>query len=94
MDKVQKHNSFKSKSVPVLFFLTEHHMKAYLGSGCIAPRVIDFGTRWSCVVSFTARPLYTQGESPDTHCKIFWLGNLKGRDRLEDLGASGKKILK
>jgi hypothetical protein len=27
--------------------LTEHHvMKAYWGSGCIAPRILDFGTRW------------------------------------------------
>jgi hypothetical protein len=28
------------------FFLTEHHaMKAYWGSGIIAPRILDFSTR-------------------------------------------------
>jgi hypothetical protein len=45
--------------------LTEHHsMKAYWGSGCIAPRILDLGTRWRWVVSFTPRPLYSQGRSP------------------------------
>jgi hypothetical protein len=30
-----------------LWFLTEHHaMKAYWGSGGIAPRIIDIGARW------------------------------------------------
>jgi hypothetical protein len=34
----------KDKVVPV--FLTEHHaMKAYWGSGSIAPRILDLGTR-------------------------------------------------
>jgi len=38
---------------------TEHHdMKAYWGSGAIAPRLLDFGTRWRSVISFTPRPLY------------------------------------
>jgi hypothetical protein len=36
----------KSKVVPVLF-LTEHHaIKAYWGSGGIAPYILDFGIRW------------------------------------------------
>jgi hypothetical protein len=39
-------------------------MKAYWGSGCIAPRIVDLGTRWRWVVSFTPRPLYPQGRSP------------------------------
>jgi hypothetical protein len=39
-------------------------MKAYWGSGGIAPRILDLGTRWNCVVSFTARILYPQGNSP------------------------------
>jgi hypothetical protein len=39
-------------------------MKAYWWSGSIAPRILDLGTRWRCVVSFTSRPLYTQGKSP------------------------------
>jgi hypothetical protein len=51
----------KSKVVPVLF-LTEHRfMKAYWGSGNIAPRILDLGTRWRWVVSYMSRPLYPQG---------------------------------
>jgi hypothetical protein len=38
-------------------------MKAYYGSGGIAPRIRELGTRWSWVVSFTPRPLYLQGKS-------------------------------
>jgi hypothetical protein len=34
-----------------------------LGSGGIAPRILDLGTRWRWVVSFTPRPLYHQGKS-------------------------------
>jgi hypothetical protein len=31
----------------VVSVLTEHHaMKAYWGSGGIAPRILDLGTRW------------------------------------------------
>jgi hypothetical protein len=45
--------------------LTEHHaMKAYWGSGGIAARILDLGTRWRWAVSFTPRPLYPQGKSP------------------------------
>jgi hypothetical protein len=39
-------------------------MKTYWGSGCIAPRILDLGTRWRWVVSFTPRQLYSQGKSP------------------------------
>jgi len=35
-----------------------------LGSGCIAPLIINLGTRWRWVVSFTPRPLYPRGKSP------------------------------
>jgi hypothetical protein len=35
-------------------------MKAYWGSGCIVPRILDLGTRWMSVVSRTPRPLYPQ----------------------------------
>jgi hypothetical protein len=35
-------------------------MKTYWGSGGIAPRILDLGTRWKWVVSFTPRPLYQQ----------------------------------
>jgi hypothetical protein len=39
-------------------------MKEYWGSGCIAPSILDFDTRWRWVVIFTTRPLYPQGKSP------------------------------
>jgi hypothetical protein len=39
-------------------------MKAYRESGGIAPRILDLGTRWRWVVSFTPQPLYPQGRSP------------------------------
>jgi hypothetical protein len=39
-------------------------MKAYWGSGVIAQRILDLGTRWRWVVSFTPRPLYLQRKSP------------------------------
>jgi hypothetical protein len=45
--------------------LTKHHaMKTYWGSGGIAPRILDLGTRWRWVVSFTPQPLYPRGKSP------------------------------
>jgi hypothetical protein len=51
----------KGKVVPVL--LAEHHvMKAYCGNGGIAPRILDLGTRWRRVVSFTSRALYPREE--------------------------------
>jgi hypothetical protein len=33
-------------------------------NGGIAPRVLDFGTRWKCVVSFTPGLFYPQGKIP------------------------------
>jgi hypothetical protein len=39
-------------------------MKAYWGSEGIAPRILDLGTKWRWVVSFTPRPLYSQEKSP------------------------------
>jgi hypothetical protein len=39
-------------------------MKAYWGSGGIAPHIPDLGIRWLCVVSFTPRPLYPWGKIP------------------------------
>jgi hypothetical protein len=38
-------------------------MKTFWGSGSIAPRTLDLGTRWRWVVSFTPRPLYPPGKS-------------------------------
>jgi hypothetical protein len=45
--------------------LTKHHaMKTCWGSGGIVPGILDLGTRWRSVVSFTPRPLYSQEKSP------------------------------
>jgi hypothetical protein len=53
------------QKVKLSLCLTKHHaMKMYWGSGGIAPRTIDLGTRWRWVVSFTPRPFYPQGKSP------------------------------
>jgi len=43
----------------ILGALTKHQaMKAYCVSGGTVPRILDLGTRWRWVVSFTFRPLY------------------------------------
>jgi hypothetical protein len=39
-------------------------MKMYKRIGGIAPRILDLGTRWRRVVSFTPWPLCPQGKSP------------------------------
>jgi len=45
---------------------TKHHAikKMCWGSGNIAPRILDLGTRWRLLVKFTPRPIYPQGNSP------------------------------
>jgi hypothetical protein len=48
----------------VLFFHWAPRHEGVLGSGGIAPRILDLGTRWRWVVSFTSRPLCSQGKSP------------------------------
>jgi hypothetical protein len=52
----------KGKVVPVLNWAPRHEDVS--GSGGIATRIPDLGTRWRWVVSFTLRPLYPQGKSP------------------------------
>jgi hypothetical protein len=45
--------------------LTKNHAtKTNWGSGDIVPCILDLGTRWRWVVSFTPRPLYPEGKSP------------------------------
>jgi hypothetical protein len=54
----------KKVKLSLWFLLTEHHAtKAYWGSGGIAPCILDLGTRWRWVASFTPRPLYPQEKS-------------------------------
>jgi hypothetical protein len=56
---------YKIIKVKLSLSLTKHHaMKTRRGSGGIAPRILDLGIRWRWVVSFTPRPLYSQGKSP------------------------------
>jgi hypothetical protein len=52
----------KGKVVPVLNYAPRH--EDVLRSGGIDPRILDLGTRWRWVVSFTPRSLYLQGKSP------------------------------
>jgi len=47
-----------------LCFNLEPRHEGVLGSGVIALRIPDLGTRWRWVVSFTPQPLYPQGKSP------------------------------
>jgi len=42
-------------------------LKVYWGVE-VWPRILDFGTRWRWVVSFTIRPLYPQGKNPWYYC--------------------------
>jgi hypothetical protein len=52
--------------VKLSLWLTKHHaMKTCWGNGGIAPRILDLGIRWTWVVSFTPRPFYPQGKSPE-----------------------------
>jgi len=39
-------------------------MKTYCECGGITPRILNLGTRWRWVVSFTPQPLYPWGKSP------------------------------
>jgi hypothetical protein len=52
--------NFEGRIVTVLNY--HHAMKTYWGSGGIIPRVLDLGTRWRWVVSFTPLPVYLPGK--------------------------------
>jgi hypothetical protein len=56
----------KSKAVSLFLCLTNQSLRHedVWGSECIDPRILDLGTSWTRVVSFTPRPLYPQGKSP------------------------------
>jgi hypothetical protein len=43
------------------------------GSRCIHPPILDLGTSWRQVVSFTARSLYPRGKDPGTHFIGSWV---------------------
>jgi hypothetical protein len=44
--------------------LKRRAMKACWRSGGIAPCILELGTKWKRVVSFTPRPIYPQGKGP------------------------------
>jgi hypothetical protein len=50
------------KTYPLLNYASHH--KDVLGSGGMAPRILNLSTKWRWVVSFTPRPLYCRGKSP------------------------------
>jgi hypothetical protein len=53
------------RKVKLSLCLTNHcAMNTYWESGGIIPRILDLDTRWRWVVSFTPRPFYPQGKSP------------------------------
>jgi hypothetical protein len=47
-----------------LCFNRAPHHEGVLGTGGIAPCILDLGTSWRTVVSFTPLPLYPQGKNP------------------------------
>jgi len=48
-----------NKGVKLSQCLTKYRdMKTYWGSGSIVPCILNLGTRWRWVVSFTSQPLY------------------------------------
>jgi hypothetical protein len=57
------------------YLLAENNaMKAYGGSGIIAPLILEVGTGWRWVVSFTPRPRTPRERAYGTH----WIGGLVG----------------
>jgi hypothetical protein len=59
--------------------MTSRH-EGVLGSGGIAPRILDLGTRWKWVVSFTPRPLYPRERAPVIHWIGGWVDTRVGMD--------------
>jgi hypothetical protein len=49
-------------------------MKTYLGNRGITPRILDLGTRWRWVVSFTAGRFIPREKAPGTHWIGGWVG--------------------
>jgi hypothetical protein len=70
----------KGKVLPVLFFNLAPHYEAYWERRCVGPRILDFGTRWRWVVSFTPRPIYPRERTPGTHWIGVWVGPRAGLD--------------
>jgi len=63
----------KGKKVKSLCLTKHHAMKTYCGSGGIAPRIPDLGTRWRWVVRFTPRRFTPRERAPGTHWTGGWV---------------------
>jgi hypothetical protein len=77
-------NSFvcKSEVIHVLNYLSTmpwKHMREWRHSST----VLDLGTRWKWVVSFTPLPLYTRGKRPGIQWRGGWVGPRVGLDAVE-----------
>jgi hypothetical protein len=57
-------NNDKVKLKSFLSLIKRSDIKTYWGSGGIAPRILDLGTGWNWVVSFTLLPLHIPGMHP------------------------------
>jgi hypothetical protein len=55
-------------------------VKAYCGIGCIAPRILELGTRLRWVVGFTPGRLTPREGAPGTHWIRGWVGPRSGLD--------------
>jgi len=55
-------------------------MKAYWGSGSIAPHILEFGSGYRWAASFTPMPLYPRETAPGIHWKGGWEGPRAGLD--------------
>jgi hypothetical protein len=56
-------------------YSTKHHtMKTYWGSGGIAPRILDLGTRWSEWSASRPRRFIPRERAPGTHWIGGWVG--------------------
>jgi hypothetical protein len=51
-----------------------------MGEWRYSATILDLGTRWRWVISFTPLPLYPRGISPRTHCMGSWVGPRAGLD--------------
>jgi len=67
--------TFQFHQCCTLCFNWAPHHEGVLGSGDIAPRILNLDSTWTWVVSFTPRPIYPQGK-----CGRYPLGSRAGLD--------------
>ena len=51
-------NLYFNTLTDIVLCLIKHHSMKTWGSSCIAPQILDFGTRWTGIANFTIRSLY------------------------------------